>query len=99
MAKKATRESAAEREALRLARRALKTLVKISEDETVNGQTRVWACTALLDRGFGKPGAAKPLKESTSAWEGEVQGIDAPPRISREEWLKQYGRGDGPVSA
>ena len=97
MAKKAARASAAAREAVRLARRALRTLVKISEDENVNGQTRVWACTALLDRGFGKPAAAKPIKAEAAGWDGEARGIDMPPRISREEWLALYGRGDGPV--
>ena len=90
MVTKAARASAAEREAVRAARGALRTLVKISEDEKVNGQTRVWACTALLDRGFGKPATAKPPTAEPAGWTGEVSGIDVPPRITREEWMAQY---------
>ena len=65
---------------------AIETLVKIAESDKATDAARVSACTALLDRGWGKP-------DKTHHHDGDIrQHIIADRPLTLDEWTAKYCR-------
>ena len=60
---------------------ALNTLVAIAQDTKVNPKARINACTALLDRGWGKPSQYCESHTSLEIQKPQMNKIDVEERI------------------
>lgn len=71
---RATKEAGARLSELAQARAedALAVLAEVMQDETQTGSARIAAATALLDRGFGRPGQAMQI---------DTNAVEQPTRI------------------
>jgi hypothetical protein len=67
----------------------LEEVIQIAVCPASSVRDKLKACEMVMDRAWGKPGQQLDVEASVAHMADEL--INRPPRLTRDEWLRQYG--------